>query len=80
VYTEGIKYFEDLDDKEVVRTVKIYVDEELRVLELLELVEKSDLGEKDDIKMILRMAGARTLTQRGRIEWQKRRAERDKRG
>jgi len=80
VYTEGIKYFEDLDDKEVVRTVKIYVDEELRLLELLELVEKSDLGEKDDIKMILRMAGARTLTQRGRIEWQKRRAERDKRG
>ena len=80
VYTEGIKYFEDLDDKDVVRTVKIYVDEELHVLELLEEVERSNLKEKADIKMILKLAGARTLTQRGRIEWQQRLAERAKGG
>ncbi len=62
VYAEGTSFFENLEDKDVVRTVEIYLKEERKVAELIQSVEKADLENKDDIKKILNLAGARTLT------------------
>lgn len=67
VYAEGISFFENLADHDVVRTVKLYVKQEQRVNQFLAVVEGLDISCKEDIKTILATSGARTLTQLERI-------------
>ena len=67
VYKEGISFFENLADHDVVRTVKLYVKQEQRVAELLKAVDGMDVTCRGDLKNIVATAGARTLTQLERI-------------
>ncbi len=63
VYKEGASFFETLADEDVVSTVEIYVEKEQKMLKLLEAVDGADVDYKEDIVKILKIAGARTLTQ-----------------
>lgn len=62
VYKEGISWFENLSNDDVVKTIEIYTAKEQKVVELLETISKSDLADKAAIADILRISGARTLT------------------
>jgi len=62
VYAEGISWFENLTDEDIIQTIRIYIQEEQKVAELLESLEKGKISDKESIADILRMSGARTLT------------------
>lgn len=62
VYTEGISWFQNLADDDIVQTVQIYVEKERHVAELMEALHGSNLTNKDEILSILERSGARTLT------------------
>ncbi|CAM2068082.1 Glutamate dehydrogenase [Sulfidibacter corallicola] len=62
VYAEGINWLQKLTDEDLVKTVRIYMEKERRVEELLNILEEQDVAHKEEIRMILEHAGARTLT------------------
>ncbi len=62
VYAEGISFFEELADDDVVRTVEIYLGKEQRVAELIKSLDGGKLENKAEIRQILSLSGARTLT------------------
>ncbi len=64
VYAEGVSFFENLADSDVVKTVELYLEQEQKVLALMDVVSNSGLANKDDINYILQRSGARTLTVR----------------
>lgn len=66
VYKEGLSFFENLPDDEVIHTVNLYIENEKRLVEILGVLDAADLTYKDDIKRILQASGARTLTKMAR--------------
>ena len=53
VYAEGISFFENLADGDVVRVVEIYLEQEQKVAELIKTIEKSKLPHQKEIRTIL---------------------------
>lgn len=64
VYAEGITFFENLADEDVVRTVDTYLAQEQHLAVLMDHVGKSKIKDKEDLLFILKRAGVRTLTHR----------------
>lgn len=63
VYQEGISWFENLADEDVVRNVRIYLSKERKVAGIVNALDDADVPNKEDIVKILRYSGARALTQ-----------------
>lgn len=62
VYHEGISWFENLNDADVIHTLEIYNRKLRDVQDLVREVEAADLQHKGEIRRILELSGARTLT------------------
>jgi len=62
VYAEGISWLEHLPDERVVDTVLIYMEKQSQVLKIMQSLQRSRIGHKEEIAQILSLSGARTLT------------------
>lgn len=62
VYKEGISWFENLSDEDVIDTINTYTENERQIQKLLKGLEDSDVPQKEAITKILETTGARTLT------------------